>query len=719
MSVFKFMNLSVQQVVNEVSSLNTIVFPIESDAGNEQSLASTEAELFVNCNTWKNPFQLQLAKMLINLGYRLLLVRVNYNDSRTNIRIVNKDLFSYFDPKKEYEYHSLDKVTNIRDITETLGTLTKRLYYNECEVMKKTDPRDLHSYLTFDVDKEEETHEKLEPYILIKGYYTYLVIFTDKPELYRYDVESDQIDDVRARLLKYPAYTRYVVIDSRTFSDAKTLNELVSDFALRLSTLTGFTYDMDDEMVLFQSDEPTSLDIKTNFKNAKVVYNQLDDFDEFTSKLLNDPAMILISKQPDSIEDIEVEITNISTEQISIKLTRVDSTGRSLYSESYVCDRDKGSSYSVESMLSASNLVLYLDAGIDFYTTDISGKYKLRYSRDVTTTIDNYIDTLSKLDIDEDLKDVAYITDSMIYKSITEYWSSMKFDELNRPYGFEVSDEELEAHKNEPDYEFLKQCNENYNLYGKVDENDHPLVKEDKRSYNDKVLECNDSYQEYKDKIYEYHKVLSEKARGLEAVAMVSDPPYKIGDYFTSKNNILCNLIYFTPNMIYGPYVIPTYYVMLSLLADSRYNGDVSTTMDLLEPIEFETSIVKCVTEFIDYQYLINDGYLIEEQVTNSRLLNDQGSHSLEFRSLYYVLATYIVKKFVVAYIDDNFIGNYSNVDFTDLFDKLQDRFDKIISTVTLEDYYTSTNTLNATILITYKEKNKYIYKFNINLTLN
>ena len=713
MSVFKFMNLSVQQVVNEVSSLNTIVFPIESDAGNEQSLASTEAELFINCNTWKNPFQLQLAKMLIKLGYRLLLVRVKYNDNRTNIRIVNKDLFSYFDPNKTYEYNgNLEKVTNIRDITETLGTLTKRLYYNNCILSSRYETDEetqvVTKYWMLETDPEPETQEVLDPYILIKSAFKFLVIFTPNPKL----IDPDLNGGDKSFVDKYPPRDRLVVVDIKKFKDEVDLKGFMDDIALQISTLTGYSYTIDDEKILLESYEPTAIDVKSNIKNLKIEYNQNDDYDEFTSKLVNEPAMILMSKLPDSLEDIEVEIINVNKEQINIKLSRVDSSGRSLYAENFICDRDKESIYSVESMLSTSNLVMYLDAGLNFFTTDISGKYTLKYTKEVKATLDDYISVMNKdtFKADEDIADLVYVVDSMTYYSITEFWKVGNYDKLNRPFGREVSEYERELFADDPDYlEFLDECEKNYKLYGEPILNEEveyapQSIIDDRETYRELIKECSLDYADYLDKVFKYHQTLSEIAEKLEAIAFVSDPPYYIRNYTELKN-----LIYFTPNMTYGPYTIPTYYVMLSLLADSRYNGDVTTTMDLRIPLIKENQRIKCVTEFMDYQYLINDGWSLI-QIDND---------ALDYRSMYYILATLVVKKYVINYIDEHFIGNYSEVDFTDLFDKLQDRFNKIILSATLEELYTSTNTLNATILITYREKNKYIYKFNINLTLN
>jgi len=753
MSVLTLKSFSTNQVIGGSSYVNTLIIPVNLDSGNEVTVVTSLVELYAMCNSFSNPNEYKLVQDIIKLGYRCILFRVLDITDHSAIKLSGNKNYYYFDPSKTYakseikfpqmnDYLSQGLIcSTVYDFSTVSKSCIKDLlfFYDYTSGMKMPD---FVKYAQRKFNLSEGDEYKCIPYIDIiynndvhRFFFSrqdYSDLFKGKRlpgenvckahwvhtkfDKYTGQKGSDLIEEFKsARDLEYLAFKNGINTPDKVFGEYEYLDEDDEIAAGDLATLET-PYDYDDGSKALAKEGDTEFDYIDNMDNAssfseivkafaEAVVNselpflyeisedgykvefisnilrvdafrtnidtdengnpyapQLDsityyvdvnkDYELMHSYYIEAPGLYLKSKVPSCIQDIRLNIHYSTVTDLVFEISRIDSNGDNLYNETFVVTNTKGSinednpAYSIESILNQSNLIEVDKCDIDVFEVDISGNYLLGNlsTQGGKALLKDYTDKVNTIDYElEDFTDIVGIIDTHIY--------------INK-------DTWLEHYPNR-------------------------------------------NFTKYVTQVSNYYKALSDFSRELDCIVFTSDPP-------TVDNNLIDvqRLAVFQPNVLNTEErrIVPSYLTMLDKLTSGNYNGNTNQVY-LLDPnTELVTEVDRnqhkniCITEFIDYQYIVNDCYIRYGNI---------------FVNMQYIVLNVFIYKYIIGYLTYNGIA-HNNIDDNDLIGSVMSTYGNgTLYSMTIDKKTIVDRKLTMEITLTYRELVYYSFKLFVNLQVN
>jgi len=756
MSVLTLKSFSVNQVIGGSTYTNTLIIPVNLNSGNEVTIVTSLVELYAMCNSFTDFNEYKLVQDILKLGYRCILFRVLDIKDYSAIKLVGDKNYYYYNPNKTYskseiKFPQMENYGSSGLVCSTVydfSTVSKESINNLLFFYDYTSGLNEDDFYAYAYDKfhlERKYAYKCIPYIDIVfngrvhtfyfSRHNYDNIFSYKTdvssiniphqvctkfELFNSDtgrgIKGEELkeafeaavgDQVHLRLeegienpFDNPKY-HYIdegelkeddleqleteiypggsgstapgkVGDSYDYIDnmdnASSFPEIVKAFAEAvINSELPFLYEISEDglKVEFISNILRNDAFLTNLNvdnSGKSIAPRLDevtyyvdvnkDYELMYSYYIDVPGLHIRSKVPSCIKDIKLKIHYSGVSDVVFEIARIDANGDNLYNETFVITNVKGSinednpEYGLINILNKSNLITVDSCDIDVFEVNISGEYLLgNLSEELGyATLIDYINKVKTIDYElDDFVDIVGIVDTHIY--------------VNRKTWLEYN----------PDL----------------------------------------SFDTYVNLISNYHRALSDFSKELDCIVFASDPP-------KLENNLIDiqRLAVFQPNILNTGEmrVVPSYLIMLGKLTTGNYNGNTNQVY-LLEPnTKFANDIERnqyknvCITEYIDYQYIVDDCYIRYNNL---------------FVNMQYIVLNIFIYKYIIGYLTYNGIA-HNDIDNDDLINSVMSKYGNgTLYSMTIDKKTVVDRKLTMEITLTYRELIYYSFKLFVNLQVN
>lgn len=358
MPIVKFGNLAVNRKTAEQPYMDTLLVPVVSTAGPQTSIVYSSKELYSKFNP-VNSEDGELIQRLLDLGYRVLVYRVNYVDEYSTVKIIDQDTYSYFKYGKDYQEGFGNLITN-KGIGNkeliwkfNLGILS---YINLDSIFGDSDCRVITfpaQSLIFRLFKgaKDPSYDTNKRYNIIKDYEYFEPLIDENTQRPKEIITPDGI--------------------KRCIS---TFDQLKSDLYQTALTELGLDpkYDEDGNLVI-------------QFSSPNLIYSDIDGllstnpkstYDHIYSNGLNLDGIEFKSKYEDSDSDISISIRQESDTEYVIGAER-RRNGKVIYSEATYVNLDENSEfYLYEYLNKTSQIIEYVSGELK---PEMVGTYTLGY----------------------------------------------------------------------------------------------------------------------------------------------------------------------------------------------------------------------------------------------------------------------------------------------------------------------------------------------------